>query len=388
TTLNVSGTTKGKEASPVKTLESQLYKGAVECPICFLPICTECFVQIKRPENGSLGANNSPAVCPYCVEPNFGVYYKPPTFNGIENMPVMIPNPNIPPSTSPTSSTSSLNNVSDGKARRRSISHKDSEVVTTDQIRPDWAARVLQQPLRQPPGARRPSPAAPSGSSRRIVVRPGGGNPTFVTSTTPPRRTNPPPTAAAEYGGYLAAMRMGTDLEELMVMEAIRLSLLEQDRERRERERTDSSQDEISNPSSQDEDRERREREERERTGSSQDENSDPRAGTSLPGFLCASLSNQTHVILTDRSDCPQILENIHDGARLNRLLVTSNDTFEGSNVWIRGLTWGEFYLGNKKNEEGNLLQLLHDVEQNDKTLDWIMGSDTFYDPKGIYLLK
>ncbi|KAF0524581.1 cellular response to glucose starvation-related protein [Gigaspora margarita] len=257
------GTTKGKEASPVKTLESQLYKGAVECPICFLyyprninysrccdqPICTECFVQIKRPEGGSLGANNSSAVCPYCVEPNFGVYYKPPPFCsgiGSENMPVAIPNPNIPPSTSLSPSPS----VSDGKARRRSI-HKDSDVVTTDQIRPDWTSRVLQQPLRQPPGARRPTPAA-SSSSRRIVVRPqGGNNNTLVnSSTTPPRRPNLPPAAAAEYGGYLAAMRMGTDLEELMVMEAIRLSLLEQERERREREereQTGSSQDENSN---------------------------------------------------------------------------------------------------------------------------------------------
>ncbi|CAG8460422.1 9536_t:CDS:2, partial [Cetraspora pellucida] len=263
-TLNVAGATKGKETSPVKTLESQLYKGAVECPICFLyyprninysrccdqPICTECFVQIKRPESGSLGANNSSAVCPYCVEPNFGVYYKSPPFSagiGSENMPVAIPNPNIPPSTSPSSSPS----VPDGKAQRRSISHKDTDVVTTDQIRPDWAARVLQQPLRQPPGARRPTPAT-SSSTRRIVVRPqGGSNTTFVTSsTTPPRRTNPPPAAAAEYGGYLAAMRMGTDLEELMVMEAIRLSLLEQERDRREREereQTGSSQDENSN---------------------------------------------------------------------------------------------------------------------------------------------
>ncbi|CAG8822534.1 22503_t:CDS:2, partial [Racocetra persica] len=87
--LNATGTTKGKETSPVKPLESQLYKGAVECPICFLPICTECFVQIKRPESGTLGANNSSAVCPYCVEPNFGVYYKPPPFSagiGSENM--------------------------------------------------------------------------------------------------------------------------------------------------------------------------------------------------------------------------------------------------------------------------------------------------------------
>lgn len=35
TTSNLGGSTKGKEVS-TKSLEAQLYKGAVECPICFL----------------------------------------------------------------------------------------------------------------------------------------------------------------------------------------------------------------------------------------------------------------------------------------------------------------------------------------------------------------
>ncbi|KAF9971976.1 SNF1-interacting protein [Actinomortierella ambigua] len=66
---------------------SQLYQGAIECPICFLyyprninrtrccdkPICTECFVQIKRHESSP---TETPA-CPYCVEPHFGVLYTP-----------------------------------------------------------------------------------------------------------------------------------------------------------------------------------------------------------------------------------------------------------------------------------------------------------------------
>ncbi|KAF9198148.1 SNF1-interacting protein, partial [Haplosporangium sp. Z 27] len=62
-----------------------LYQGAIECPICFLyypkninrtrccdkPMCTECFVQLKRLESAP---TESPA-CPYCVEPHFGVIY-------------------------------------------------------------------------------------------------------------------------------------------------------------------------------------------------------------------------------------------------------------------------------------------------------------------------
>ncbi|CAG8717642.1 2815_t:CDS:2 [Acaulospora morrowiae] len=267
-TLNTVGTAKGKEVSTTKSLEAQLYKGAAECPICFLyyprninhsrccdqPICTECFVQIKRPESGTLGANNSPAVCPFCVEPNFGVCYKPPPFSagiGSENMPNAIHNFNIPPL--PTSSSSSSLNVPEGgKTRRRSVSHKNPDVVTTDQIRPDWAARALQQSSRQSSSARRSPTATSSGNPRRIVIRSQG------TSTNTPSRRNNTSAVAPEYGGYLAAMRMGTDLEELMVMEAIRLSLLEQDErergEREERERAERSQDENSNDAASSED--------------------------------------------------------------------------------------------------------------------------------------
>ncbi|RIA89335.1 hypothetical protein C1645_806310 [Glomus cerebriforme] len=86
------------------------------------------------------------------------------------------------------------------------------------------------------------------------MVRPGGGGNTYVTSSTTnsSRRNNQP--TGGEYGGYLAAMRMGTDLEELMVMEAIRLSLLEQEerdrREREERDQAERTQDDNSNNAS------------------------------------------------------------------------------------------------------------------------------------------
>jgi len=85
------------------------------------------------------------------------------------------------------------------------------------------------------------------------MPRHGGGSTYVTSSTTNPSRRNNQPTGS-EYGGYLAAMRMGTDLEELMVMEAIRLSLLEQDerdrREREERDQTERAQDDNSNNAS------------------------------------------------------------------------------------------------------------------------------------------
>jgi hypothetical protein len=63
----------------------------IECPICFLyypkninytrccdqPICTDCFLQIKRSET-----TFEPAECPYCVQPHFGIVYHPPRSTG------------------------------------------------------------------------------------------------------------------------------------------------------------------------------------------------------------------------------------------------------------------------------------------------------------------
>ncbi len=89
-------------------LEVFLYKAATECPICFLSyppylnhtrccdqaICSECFVQIKRPDPHFPEGHNEnepstnpeeqagmlvsePACCPYCTQPDFGVASEP-----------------------------------------------------------------------------------------------------------------------------------------------------------------------------------------------------------------------------------------------------------------------------------------------------------------------
>ncbi|ODV98044.1 hypothetical protein PACTADRAFT_47867 [Pachysolen tannophilus NRRL Y-2460] len=95
---------------PSKDLQLKLYRNATECPICFLyyppylnlsrccvqPICTECFVQIKRldphpphDEEGNVNENDEknpealisePAKCPFCAMSDFGVTYMPPNF--------------------------------------------------------------------------------------------------------------------------------------------------------------------------------------------------------------------------------------------------------------------------------------------------------------------
>lgn len=139
-----------------------LYRNVHECPICFLvyprlnntrccgqEICTECFVQIKRatphpPYGDSSGQDSNassdlqlisdPACCPYCAMPNLGVIFEAPPFEwGISNP---------ESSKSATMRGVSKSDSGQGKGRRLSVSHTHPDVVTTDQIRPDWESKL------------------------------------------------------------------------------------------------------------------------------------------------------------------------------------------------------------------------------------------------------
>lgn len=195
-----------------RPLEALLYRNAEECPICFLyyppflnhtrcchqSICSECFVQIKRPDphlvsphpTTTNSANNSgassaqtassnstgnddivsePATCPFCVESDFGVVYDPPNFKSLAS--------------GSLSSTSEIPSSSESMIRRSKkdiIPLSDSRVVTIDTIRPDWQQKLA---LARADRTRRQLQQAhltqtivtPSG--RRIVIRQGtGGN--------------------------------------------------------------------------------------------------------------------------------------------------------------------------------------------------------------------
>lgn len=282
-------------------LEVYLYKDASECPICFLyyppylnrtrccdqSICSECFVQIKRPdphppEHEQPGQQRPPeeeaetlvsevAACPFCVTPEFGVTYEPPPFrrglayahmhqNGLKNP------------TSAMSSSSSLTSGGGAAGRRRatSVSATSSNVVTTDRVRPDWAKKLADaranalrrsaaatalhnaayvlgnQGERQPRGGligrrRRTlfeSPAVSGGSTPR-EGRVAISYEDFVRITNRQRQGDG--NGGEANGNDIAGGRTSSrrnrveDLEELMMMEAIRLSLeAEEERKRRE----------------------------------------------------------------------------------------------------------------------------------------------------------
>lgn len=290
-------------------LEAYLYKDAAECPICFLyyppylnrtrccdqPICSECFVQIKRPdphppEHGEPDPNapssaqesegnraesadtqlvSEPAACPFCVQPEFGVTYVPPQFRrGLSYAAEL--NGSRPPMNiaSPmSSSTSSLSSGTPaavtGRRRATSLSAADPTVVTTDKIRPDWAQKLANARAH---AARRSAAATALHTAAYLVNNNGSESRNFSlgrrglrrTSNAPETRGSPalhalafltdrrppaPPTQDTETQeeGNPAPPRGSSrrsrldDLEEMMMMEAIRLSLAsEEDRRKKE----------------------------------------------------------------------------------------------------------------------------------------------------------
>jgi hypothetical protein len=223
-----------------RPIEAVLYKHATECPICFLyyppylnrtrccdqDICSECFVQIKRadphiPENHDPPSPSSPpqsdqqlvsepASCPFCKQPDFGVTYTPPPWRrGLQyaNQASYSPPPELGHS-----------------PRRRSIIplHHPT-VVTSDDIRPDWALKL--QSVRTH-AARRAAAAtalhAAAWGRGRFVRRAGAETPMEE---------------RLQGLGLIGGGNRVQDLEELMMMEAIRLSLREEEeRKRREEE--------------------------------------------------------------------------------------------------------------------------------------------------------
>ncbi|KAL8690654.1 MAG: hypothetical protein Q9218_003948 [Villophora microphyllina] len=167
-------------------IEVYLYKDTYECPICLIYyptygnktrccdqwICSECFVQIKRPDphppehtdpssppplSSTTGSDESaeegelvsePATCPFCKQAEFGIMYEPPPFRrGL----AYVNQPLGKGASAMSSSTSLSSGLSGGQlspniiSRRRttSVSATDSSVITTDRIRPEWHYRLM-----------------------------------------------------------------------------------------------------------------------------------------------------------------------------------------------------------------------------------------------------
>lgn len=308
-------------------VEAYLYKDAAECPICFLyyppylnktrccdqAICSECFVQIKRPDphppehvdptapapplsgnhdteepDGDDNLVSEPAACPFCVQPEFGVTYEPPPFRrGLTYV-----NQGHPLHLNTTSAMSSNSSLASGMSnggrlsptgasRRRttSISATSPTVITTDRVRPDWHQKLTSARAH---AARRSAAAtalhtaaylmgnrnhdsdgrAFAGFGRRGILRRGGvlDGSSAANSIS---QQNLLALMAERYAASGARGETGSvgeagpaeaaprrlprrdrvdDLEEMMMMEAIRLSLASEE-ERRKREEKESKKE-------------------------------------------------------------------------------------------------------------------------------------------------
>lgn len=298
-------------------LEAYLYKDATECPICFLyyppylnktrccdqGMCSECFVQIKRPDphppehvdptspppapgspplqDGEL--ISEPANCPFCKVPQFGITYDAPPFRrGL----VYANHPSghvMNRSVSGMSSSSSLTSggESNGNAsptptsRRRamSVAATSPSVITTDQVRPDWAEKLAAARAHN---ARRSAAATalhtaaylvgtrghddPRGFAafgrRGLLRRTSGGENlasgspsspmnmlTMMSDRNASRGTYSEGADSHAHGHHAGNRRTRIeDLEDMMMMEAIRQSLAAEE-ERRKREEKDAKKD-------------------------------------------------------------------------------------------------------------------------------------------------
>lgn len=287
-----------------------MYKDATECPICFLyyppylnttrcceqAICSECFVQIKRPdphppEHEQPDPNAPPvsetereaqaegllvsevATCPYCKTPEFGITYTPPPFRrgltyGTGSQPYQV----MSARSSQTSISSGTLSPGPGRRRGTSLSASAPEVITTDKIRPDWATKLAAarahaarraaaatalhtaaylmngqnavEPRTFSTFSRRnmlrrttiegaePSPNPSLSALALLAERHAARQPEATPADGRPNTISPP-----ARGSSSRRSRMD-DLEDMMMMEAIRLSLAAEEERRKKEEKT------------------------------------------------------------------------------------------------------------------------------------------------------
>lgn len=277
-----------------QALEVFLYKQGEECPLCLMYyppylnrtrcccqlICSECFVQIKRPdphfpEHHTDGANAEesrsnpegqnerlimePAKCPYCTQSEFGVTYEAPPFR--RGLAYAVPPSSLGAMSTARSSSSSINSslsptaASPSQANRKraqSLSANAPNVVTADRIRPDWTGKLATALAHQ----RRRAAAADAlhhaafvmgnqesrtffGRSSRFSRRAGGGargTESPGSSATPQEGADETPNTGAAPSAARSGGRERIDaahLESLMMAEAIRLSLADEEERRK-----------------------------------------------------------------------------------------------------------------------------------------------------------
>ncbi|SCV05065.1 LANO_0G17700g1_1 [Lachancea nothofagi CBS 11611] len=232
---------------PSDDLKFELYYKGVECPICFLyypqpinmsrcclqPICSECFVQIKRAEphfphdqdedhkeeeekDPNL-LTSEPTNCPYCATSDYGITYDPVLTRkvGLQGIkPFSYVSGNLEPV------------ESSEPARRRSLAATDRLVVTSDSLRPDWQVKLNKERMRL---ARRSANATAIHLSNQLVTPGHQASSNLQTHTVPSSNYHPEFAAAHAHdnGSLWPSNATAAEIENQMVEQAIKLSLAE-----------------------------------------------------------------------------------------------------------------------------------------------------------------
>lgn len=256
---------------PSKELLLKLYRHSSECPICFLyfppylnvsrccgqPICSECFVQIKRldphPPHDDMSNENKAelphtliseyANCPFCAMPNFGVTYDHPKDLSVGIGGVTSPayykgeEEHVPdeavlsseetPGTPPKSPSAPILRTASPtkpkpKQRRSSVPADAAGVVTTDYIRPDWEQKLASAKSKL---ARRAATASAIHASNLIVDDGSGGSASRNQNSSDSSNNN----------NNNQNYRYLQSIEDRMIEEAMRLSLADEEERKKKK---------------------------------------------------------------------------------------------------------------------------------------------------------
>ncbi|KAL1934579.1 hypothetical protein VTP01DRAFT_6761 [Rhizomucor pusillus] len=220
---NVGGS---KAETSAKKIQQAIYSDAIECPICFLyypsnmnysrccdqPICTECFLQTAI----------TAASCPYCTQKPWGIVYSRPSWLFDKDSQDDLTKQHTRQTDSDISTDTARSH------HRKAISHTDPNVVLAEHVRPS---------RNKPQNATRPTPRRNSESVNNNRAR--GLLRTAVSSQLFGRPGRSASSAAApEYNPHHHARYMrdlDLDLEDYLVLEAIRMSLAEYEQSQQRR---------------------------------------------------------------------------------------------------------------------------------------------------------
>eukprot|EP00741_Cyanophora_paradoxa_P007655 tig00001164_g7404.t1 len=229
-----------RKLAPRMLGSEEAFPGSEECPICLLhyqlvnrsrcckkPICTECFLQIKRPNSGRT------TYCPFCNAHRYGVVYLGPMSEDDrrkaqeEEQRVLELKIAMQAEEARAEQERALRRAKDGGVSSSpSLTHPSNRAIPSSSASPHGAAAESSRGLAHGRGSNTASPLqAPSGPPPEFFLPESvaARQREMASRREQERRER----GGAEVPAWLQGLD-GVDVDELMLMQAIHLSLLDQ----------------------------------------------------------------------------------------------------------------------------------------------------------------